>query len=223
MLTQPSTSKTTSAPGFCLTSAGSVPATDAENVARLLLERAARLAEADLPQPPRREAGVDAAAAAALVDVEAEQTVHRFAVDVVRQRQRRVDVGQVGQTRKRAAAHVRVAIIRSRRRSPPSARSGCSPRRACACGSGCGARRSWRLSHASSRRSVSSSRSGFELGLERHERFVDKGGERVEGARGGVLGGAVAKSVLGGLRSGVLHRTRHVSPKTWPRRTLTSA
>ena len=34
MLTQPSTSNTTSGPGFCLTSAGSVPATDAENAWR---------------------------------------------------------------------------------------------------------------------------------------------------------------------------------------------
>ena len=32
----------------------------------------------------------------------------------------------------------------------------------------------------------------FELGFERHEGFADERGERVEGARGGVLGGAIA-------------------------------
>ena len=51
----------------------------------------------------------------------------------------------------------------------------------------------------------------LQLGLERHEGLADERGERVEGARGGVLGGAIARSgMLGGPRSGVLDGTRHV-------------
>ena len=59
----------------------------------------------------------------------------------------------------------------------------------------------------------------FELGLERHERFVDKGGERVEGARGGVLGRAIAKSgVFGGPRSGVHEACSPLAEKNFDRR-----